>query len=291
MRALVLAGGGSKGSWQAGVLKALAHHPEYHSGFHYVAGTSVGALNAAAVAMNTKHDFPESIHLLEEIWHSKLNIWKLKFPPYISGLWSNSLGTNKGLKDLLNVYIDCEQIGRSNVTLNITAVSLQSGKVRRFSGKDPLLLDGLLASSCFPIAFPPQNIEGELYTDGGVRDVAPLSPAIKSGATEIVVVLCSDPNALEHSPLSTDRLNRVYKVAMQVVEIMAAEVLMNDIKKCNAMNAEIEDGGAPGKRRIKLHLYFPQRPLGDSLNFNANLMRSQFAMGYADGMAKLRELD
>jgi len=290
MRALVLAGGGSKGSWQAGVLKALAHHPEYHSGFHFVAGTSVGALNAAAVAMNTKHDFPESAKLLEEIWHSKLNIWKLKFPPYISGLWSNSLGTNKGLKDLLNVYIDCEHIARSNVTLNITAVNLQSGKVRRFDGKDPLLVEGLLASSCFPIAFPPQEIEGELYTDGGVRDVAPLGEAIKSGATEIVVVLCSDPDALEHAPLSADRLNRVYKVAMQVVEIMAAEVLMNDIRKCNEVNAELAEGGASGKRRIKLHLFFPQRPLGDSLDFKPDLMRRQFAMGYADGMSKLRAI-
>lgn len=287
MRALVLSGGGSKGSWQAGVLKALAHHPEYHSGFHFVAGTSVGALNAAAVAMNTKHDFPESIKLLEEIWHSRLNIWKKKFPPYISGLWSNSIGTNKGLKDLLNVYINCGRIANSNVTLNITAVSLQSGKIRRFNGKDPLLVDGLLASSCFPIAFPPQEIDGELYTDGGVRDIAPLSTAIHSGATEIVVVLCADPDALANNPLPQSRLNRVHKVAMQVIEIMAAEVLLNDIRKCHEINSEIAQGRAPGKRRIKIHLYFPARKLADSLDFAPNTMRSQFAMGYADGMAKL----
>lgn len=287
MRALVLAGGGSKGSWQAGVIKALAHHPEYHSGFHFVAGTSVGALNAAAVAQHYRTDFSEAAMLLDEIWHSRLNIWKLKFPPYISGLWSNSIGSNKGLRDLLDIYIDCERIKESSVSLSVTAVSLQSGKIRRFTDQDPQLVKGLLASSSFPIAFPPEEIDGELYTDGGVRDVAPLGEAIKAGATEIVVVLCNDPDALEHAPLSADRLNRVYKVAMQVVEIMAAEVLLNDIRKCNEVNAEIAEGGAEGKRRIKLSLFFPQRPLGDSLDFSPSLMTKQFAMGYADAMSKL----
>ena len=287
MRALVLAGGGSKGSWQAGVIKALAHHPEYHGGFHFVAGTSVGALNAAAVAMSYKSDFPESALLLDEIWNSKLDIWKLKFPPYLSGLWSNSIGTNKGLRKLLESYIDCKRIKESSVALSITTVSLQSGKIRRFTDQDAQLVEGLLASSSFPIAFPPQEIDGELYTDGGVRDVAPLGQAIKAGATEIVVVLCSDPDALEHAPLPQSRLKRVPKVAMQVVEIMAAEILMNDIRKCNLTNALVDAGQAEGKRRIKLSVFFPQRPLGDSLDFSPNLMKRQFAMGYADAMSKL----
>lgn len=287
MRALVLSGGGSKGSWQAGVIKGLCHRPEYHGGFHFVAGTSVGALNACAIAMQRRIDFPDATKLLEEIWHSRLDIWKLKFPPYISGLWSNSLGTNKGLKNLLEVYINCEHIAASDVTLSITAVNLESGQIRRFDGKDPQLVKGLLASSSFPIAFPPEEIDGHLYTDGGVRDVAPLGEAIKAGATEIVVVLCSDPDALEHTPTLKSKLNRVYKVAMQVVDIMAAEILLNDIKRCNNVNAQIAEGGAPGKRRIKLTLFFPQRPLADSLDFSPSTMRKQFAMGYADAMHQI----
>lgn len=286
MRALVLAGGGAKGSWQAGAIKALACHPEYHGGFSFVAGTSVGALNAAAVAQHYKADFPEAVKLLDEIWHSKLDIWCKKFPPYVAGLWSPSIGSNKGLRSLLDNFINLQYINESNVRLNATAVSLQSGKVRRFTDQDPDLKQGLLASSSFPIAFPPEEIDGELYTDGGVRDNAPLGQAIKAGATEIVVVLCNDPDALEHDPKAKGDFRSVFSVGMQVIEIMTAEILMNDIRKCHLVNALV-DAGESSKRKVKLSIFFPQQPLGGPLDFSPGVMKKQFAMGYADVMSKL----
>ena len=53
---LVLAGGGGKGAWAAGVLQGLCEKEEYRNSWESISGTSIGALNAGASAMkNSGH--------------------------------------------------------------------------------------------------------------------------------------------------------------------------------------------------------------------------------------------
>jgi NTE family protein len=52
-----------------------------------------------------------------------------------------------------------------------------------------------LASAAIPVIFPPRNIEGELYVDGGLRFNTPIAPALRSGAERLVVISVRYPGA------------------------------------------------------------------------------------------------
>ena len=67
--ALSLSGGGPRGAFEVGAIHALAH--EYGINPHYLAGTSVGAINAAFLAQAKEGDigsFQEHTTALKQIW-------------------------------------------------------------------------------------------------------------------------------------------------------------------------------------------------------------------------------
>lgn len=274
-RALVLSGGGSKGSWQAGVVKTLSD--VYPNGFSTISGTSVGAINAAGLSMYAPEDFRSAAWWLREKWiEDGLNIWQYKFPWFICGLWSNSLGTNKALKKFLKKNLDVEKVRKSGVHLLLTAVDIETGMAVRFDEKSEDLLGAVLASSSFPVMFPMQKVKGQLLTDGGVRDIAPLSPVIDAGAEEIIVVTTANP----FKPEATQIPGNVMKMLARVIDVMATEILYNDVQQCKRVNASLDDH--PDKRPIDIRLIYPSRPLGDSLDFGRKLMKDQFRLGMED---------
>ena len=71
------------------------------------------------------------------------------------------------------------------------ATSLVDGRERWFTYGPAV--DAVLASAAMPAIFPPVEIDGERYIDGGVVDNVPIQRAIDAGATRIVVLLCSPP--------------------------------------------------------------------------------------------------
>jgi NTE family protein len=277
MIGLVLGGGGSKGSWQAGAVAGILHR--YPMGFDFVSGTSVGAINGAGIAMFPRHEFPIACAFLRESWTAeKLNIWRLRFPPYLSGLWNPSLGTNDGLKAFIKKRLDPRRIRASGIKLSISAVDLKSGKVVRFDQDYPEIAKAVLASSSFPIMFPPEPLDGTLYTDGGVKDIVPLSPAIKAGCDEIVVLATADPHNDAH--IRRKEVGTVVGMATRVVELMTTEILENDVRLCQRVNADL--GTFPGKRAIRLTIIYPSKPLADSLEFERETMKAQYEQGISD---------
>ena len=273
-RALVLSGGGSKGSWQAGVVKTLAD--VYPEGFDVISGTSVGAINAAGLAMFPKKDFRDAAKWLESRWKNDLSIWKYKFPRYLAGLWSNSLGSNKALKRFLGKHMLPDRIRSSGVKLILTAVDIETGFVSRFTENSDDLIGAVLASSSFPVMFPMQQIGSTMYTDGGVRDIAPLSPAIRAGVSEVVVVTTTDPYRPDVATVPKNAL----KMLARVIDLMATEIILNDVNECKRINKSLENH--PTKRAIDIRLIYPSKTLGDSLDFGKDLMRSQFRLGMED---------
>lgn len=282
MRALVLAGGGSKGSWQAGAIKALSQDARFFRGFDYISGTSVGAINAAALAMYNREQIVAASAYLTSMWSSGFSVWRLRFPPYISGLWNPSLGVNNDLRKLLDREIDVERIRNSNVHLNVTAVDMLTGDVHRFDGDHPEIVKAIRASASFPIAFPPEQIGDGYYTDGGVRDVAPLKPVIDAGADEITVILTGNPYKAESK--KRKQLKSVIDVATRVVGLMADEIMFNDIRECLKRNKQ----PTGDDRRIKLRVLHPSSdPLADSLDFDKKTMIEQIERGCAEAKLQL----
>ena len=159
---LVLGGGGVKGVAHIALLEFLeSKNIRIHKMSGSSAGALVGALYASGVSTELMLDFFKTTPLFKYSW---LN-------PFKGGLF-DSYKYEKYLNDYLPELFEGLEI-----PLIVTAVNLQSGKPRYFNyGK---LLPAVLASCAVPAIFSPIEIDGFLYTDGGVMDNFPIEPFLK----------------------------------------------------------------------------------------------------------------
>ncbi|MBI4056713.1 MAG: patatin-like phospholipase family protein [Elusimicrobia bacterium] len=184
-RGLVLGGGGSWGSWQAGCLyRWITHHGLK---FDPVMGISAGALNGAAYL----HD-PEE---LKRCWTSLRNKDILTPPPR---LFPASLFSLNGLRKFINRWMNEEKAKKEgHFTLYVATLPLDTwlpqNAVFNPQGKwDGFLVDYLLASCAIPWVFPPVKIQvhGTTQTliDGGVIGKKKVSFSPVADAEEVFVV-------------------------------------------------------------------------------------------------------
>lgn len=193
MKAVVLSGGGSKGSYQIGVWKALR---KLHIKYDIITGTSVGALNGALMVQNN--------------YHKAINLWKKvnmellfgdeatdsKEAKDIFNMYKNNFLKNggmdvKNLEDVINKYLNKNLFYKSKIKFGLVTVNVSDKKAIQLS-KDKIpsehLTDYLMASaSCYP-AFQAKDIKGNKYIDGGFFDNLPINLAIELGADEIIAV-------------------------------------------------------------------------------------------------------
>lgn len=216
---MVLSGGASRGSYQAGVLRFIYTDLAPRLGRDVwpavVSGTSVGALNGAAVA---SHD-PGALHLLSTIWQ-RMRIEDVVAPESTSLLATvrNLISPKAGsalldpgpLRALLERDIPLDTLrgavdsGRCRAFI-VSATELSTGDNVLFTDSaDPHLdlqplpgarvkrvamrADHLLASASIPLIFPPVRVGGQLYVDGGLRQNTPLRPVLKAGARRVVLI-------------------------------------------------------------------------------------------------------
>jgi NTE family protein len=225
--ALVLSGGGARGAYQVGVLKAIAEWlpADAPCPFEVLVGTSAGALNAAAIGARA-HSFREAVESLEEVWSnfrveqvmqaSSLTMLRSGLHWMVSLLsagWiakpPRSLFDTTPLHRLLARVVPLEQIpaqiaaGRLHA-LAVATTSYTTGqavaffdgtddiadwhRVRRAGHRRRIDLDVLMASAAIPFIFPASSIDGNHYGDGAMRQLAPLSPAVHLGANRVLVI-------------------------------------------------------------------------------------------------------
>ena len=209
-RVLVLQGGGALGSYQAGAYQALCHHdfePEW------VAGISIGAINAAIVAGNPRE---KRVDRLKEFWEmvsapvpwspitpgdrartyfnetSAALIAAFGVPGFFTPrlppapLWppgspqSQSYYDTAPLKKTLERLVDFDRINDLKTRLSVGAVGVASGNFRYFDNYEFKKLgkkigpEHIMASGALPPGFPSIEIEGEHYWDGGIASNTPL---------------------------------------------------------------------------------------------------------------------
>ena len=202
MRGLVLEGGGAKGSFHVGALKAL-----YERGYTFdgVTGTSIGALNGAFIAQN---DFDT----LYEIWYNETpsmlfevdesmfcrilnkdydkDVFKYAFRLFKSTLSTNGVPLDKA-QALLAKYIDEDRIRKSNIDFGIVTVLTSDDwkPLELFKEDIPEgeLKDYLLTSAYLPI-FNRPLVGGKQYLDGGLYDNCPVNPLIYRGYDNIIAI-------------------------------------------------------------------------------------------------------
>jgi NTE family protein len=210
MPVLVLQGGGALGSYQAGAYQALSGH---HFEPEWVAGISIGAINAAIIAGNA----PEKrVARLKEFWeqcaaHVPWNpivksdrgrtvfneasaaliatfgvpgFFSPRIPP--APLWpmgspqSLSYYDTAPLRKTLEHLVDFDRINDLKTRLSVGAVGVTSGNFRYFDNVEFKKLgkkigpEHIMASGALPPGFPSVEIEGEHYWDGGIATNTPL---------------------------------------------------------------------------------------------------------------------
>lgn len=191
--ALVLGGGGARGSYEIGVWKALLN---LNIPIDIVTGTSIGALNAGLIAMG---DFSNAISLWNNMDTEKIfgisskNDWdKFKLIKNIIKFDKNSLDIRSGyINSLIVEYFDEDKIRNSKVEFGISTVNKKTLQLSEKYIKDikhGQLKDYIIASaSLFPF-LKPCKIDNELYIDGGYKNNIPISMAMKAGADVIIAV-------------------------------------------------------------------------------------------------------
>ncbi|MEQ1629247.1 MAG: patatin-like phospholipase family protein [Gallionella sp.] len=226
---LVLTGGGARAAYQVGVLKAIAESMprRAHNPFPIICGTSAGALNATALAVNAG-SFRKGVQYLHNIWRNfhadqvyrtdVIGVFNNSVL-WLSGLFMGSLGfrmprqisllDNSPLVELLDEALPCEKIQDSIdsgllYALSVTASGYGSGqsvtfyqgvkeippwkRTRRVGVPTMIKLEHLLASSAIPFIFPAVLVNREYFGDGSMRQIAPVSSALHLGATRILVI-------------------------------------------------------------------------------------------------------
>ena len=227
-RVLVLQGGGALGSYQAGAYQALCHHdfePEW------IAGISIGAINAAIIAGNPRE---KRVGRLKEFWEmvsapvpwnpvtsgdrgrSLFNetsaaliatfgvpgFFTPRFPP--AALWppgsrqSQSYYDTAPLRATLERLVDFDRINDLKTRLSVGAVSVTTGNFKYFDNFEFKKLgkkigpEHIMASGALPPGFPSIVIEGEHFWDGGVASNTPLDFVLDAEITNDLLIFQVD---------------------------------------------------------------------------------------------------
>lgn len=197
-KAVVLAGGGSRGAYQIGVWQALR---ELEWDYQIVTGTSVGALNGALMVQGAYEPAREvwSRISVADVLDVNLPGLDLKKKGHRKQLFNALLreGLGKGgagleaLAQTVDKHLKEGDFFSSQVDFALMTVKYPTFKPVAVHKKDippGLLRDYLLASAaCFP-AFQAHKLGGEIYIDGGYYDNMPVNLALDLGASEILAV-------------------------------------------------------------------------------------------------------
>jgi len=217
--AFVLAGGGSFGAVQVGMLRELVA-----SGVRadLVVGCSVGAINGVHFAAAPDRS---GIDRLEHIWR-RLH-WRDIFPLTIANIFAAltrraHLVDPRGLRSLLERHLPCSHLEETAIPVHVVATRLLAGTAACFS--EGPAIPALLASAAIPAAFPPVKIGDEEYIDGGVASNTPVDTALRLGATRVVVLPGGFACALSAPPRGA------VASAMHALNLMIARQMIADIE-------------------------------------------------------------
>lgn len=218
LTAFVLAGGGSLGAVQAGMLLALAEEglrPDF------VIGSSVGALNAAYFA-----GAPDAAGAarLAAIWCGlrRADIFPLSLSRMVGLLRrSGSIVDPAGLRHLIESHLPYARIEDARLPLHIMATDPQGVGVRLSDGP---AVEAILASAAVPGIFPPVTINGQALMDGAIAANTPLRMAARLGARRIVVLPTGYACALAGPPQG------VIARMLHAVTLLIAWQLMHEIE-------------------------------------------------------------
>jgi len=285
--ALVLPGGGARGAFQVGVLKAIAELRPRGSvnPFGILSGTSAGAVNSIVLASKARR-FRVAVAELERVWahfrcehvyrtdslamlKSSLHwLAAIVLGGFLVGT-PESLLDNSPLRSLLSRNVRFPRIRDSIDSGWLDAVAITAAgygtarstsffeagrghadwaRTRRVGVRGELHLDHIMASIAVPMIFPPVRIGAEYFGDGAMRQATPLSPAVHLGADRILVVgIRNELTDAQPDPTDTDRVPSFAQIAGYMLDTLFMDGLYSDLERMTRIN-QLIDSVAPEHR-------------------------------------------
>src|SRR4051794_10835790 len=344
--AFVMSGGGSQGSFEAGVLRFLYDDVGLRPSI--LVGSSVGAIIAAKLAEGDDDETGRrAIDEVEAIWRglqTNADMWVIepwleklrsqvtwaselrgragpiteqspeghqarlifrmlgelvRNPPQADGtidalraaLRARSLVSMEPIRALVERELVPDRIPTSGLTLRVGAVSLETGELRYIDGEGQLyerdgtpmdrpkvrVQDAVLASASIPVMYPPTELGGEYYVDGGVREILPLALAFNQlGAGHIFAVVASKPGVEEwHDP--GDR--GLFEIARRVSADIAPDETLP------------KESAPPRGWGRRVTVIVPEVNVHDALTIDPELIAASIDYGYMRAADVLLDLD
>ena len=247
-RAIALSGGGTKGSYELGVWKALR---ELGIDYQIVTGTSIGSINGALM---TTGDYDRAEELwntitMDDMMEDGINLTTMiegmfdqrdAIRPFLKKYVKNKGADISPFTAFIEKLVDEDAIRQSKVNFGLVTVLFPSLEPRELTKKEipeGLMKDYILASAAIFPLFPMHKIGEETYLDGCYHDNLPIDLALRMGATDVIAV------DLHTTPAHANYANRPYVTYIK-----------------------------------------PSRSLGTMMNFDHELLMDNAAMGYYDTM-------
>ena len=312
--ALVLGGGNALGAYQGGAYAAL-HRRGLQ--INHVAGASAGAINGGIIAGNAPEnrldrlgamwrpapgaDVPASFWMPSSSDTARRSLavtWSLTtgrtgmFRPRGTAIWQALVGDplpsvydTAELQRTLETMIDYARLNDGGIRYTATAVDLERGTDIAFDTHTASVEAAhIRASSALPPAFPPVEIEGRLFVDGGLSANLPLDPVLSdlpSGRT-----LCL---AIDLLPAAAPRPRSLGELAERAQDLIFAAQSRRSLAGWKAILDQRAD------RAVTLvHLQYADQErevAGKAFDFSPETAHRRWAAGDRDMSAVLASLD
>lgn len=219
--AWVLAGGGSFGAVQVGMLQALLAHGEQAD---LVIGSSVGAINGAYFAAQPD---AAGVARLAALWMGlrREEVFPVTWRA-LARLFSRHdfVVDPAGLRSLIERNLPFRNIEDAALPLHVVATDLLGGvSVPLSSGP---AVEAILASCAIPAVLPPVNIGGRYLIDGAVSENTPVSVAVSLGAQRVIVLPTGFACSLETPPRGA------IASALHAITLLVAHQLVMELERC-----------------------------------------------------------
>jgi len=217
--AFVLAGGGSFGAIQVGMMHALAANgvtPDM------VVGSSVGALNGAYYAGDPTL---KGVSQLETIWRAlrRADVFPLTFRTLLGFIWRRDfLIAHDGIQKLIDDHLPYRNLQDAKLPVHIVTTDIVSGNSVVIS--DGPADQAIIASTAIPGAFAPVHYKDLYLADGAISSNTPIKVAVAKGARRLIILPTGYACAVEKPPIGA------VANALHALTLLIARQLVNDLE-------------------------------------------------------------
>ncbi len=298
-RALIISGGGAKGAWGVGTVKALK---EQGLNYNTLIGTSTGSLMGPLILGDRMAELEDAYTSVtsDDIFNKNPFKKNGDIKTFAAAMrligGKNSLGETEPLKALIKKFVDItlyNQLVNGDQLYGATVVSMTKGNTQvktingnQYTDRNNLpfdkaktesyndLVNWIWASSNQPLFMSLFTDEhGESYVDGGLRDFVTIKYVLEHKlADEIDVVIHNTPDLID----SNYKPGGILSILMRTVDILLTDVAANDIENA-VLNVQLD-------KEVKVNFYYMDKEqialVPNSLVFEKDKMRQLLDSGY-----------